>query len=676
MRRFINLRTGGAAVCLLVSAGAASAAIVYQEKLAAAEQALEAALSPSLQFESPFFAPPSFFTIGPAQKLGTIYYVDPATGNNANSGTSPDAPWVNPPGTRTVDNKGFYSSAWGAVTMRSKVACGDVVLLKGGSVQTKAQGGSWRIDNGLYENGSGFYTTNCPANAPITLRVASSSEWPGSQGSFTLDGSGVVATCLFACDDTHALVHVQDIDTFILGGRGENQRLVIRNAGRGGLRAHNLMLTSSRPPPNATVRFIGQWLELANASGDGVGVGPAEQFIIRESISHDNTRSGFSTGNLNDNRVVHGAFEDIEAYGNGPRSGSLGDQFLFLGCESCYLIRAKSHDGYLRGLNFGNIGGFGGTDMFLLIRDSEFWNNGLSTDNQSVCQSGPCWSGNDAPAGQVQWGVMEQSIMHRNREGGGPCAYGQGWAEVWNSVWWGNGWDKSTGGQGDITIAGQGDVKYLGVFNSIVQKRSYNISWTASGPFNFIASRCPVSNFNLYQPVSSNDETFSDFQCGRPNLFHKSKRTYANPPSFIGTNDRIGTAYRAGFRAPSDTEYSKTGFQLNDASSAIDAGTFMMRTNGSGYGRTLPVLGNGASNDPRHYFISPESYYQASGDTIQIDGASCETTAGQLGSAERARIISMTDTAITLDRACTWFGSAGIHFQWNGTRPDMGVSEF
>src|SRR5262249_10497989 len=74
----------------------------------------------------------------------TGYYVDPVTGTNTNNGTSPRTPWQNPPGTRTANNSGFISSAWGAITTSAKVRCGDVILLKGGATQTSQKGGAWR----------------------------------------------------------------------------------------------------------------------------------------------------------------------------------------------------------------------------------------------------------------------------------------------------------------------------------------------------------------------------------------------------------------------------------------------------------------------------------------------------------------------------------------------------
>lgn len=602
------------------------------------------------------------------------YYVDPG-GSNSNSGTSPSAPWQNPPGTRTASNSGFISSSWGAITAANKIQCGDTILLKGGSTQTSGQGGGWRIDNGPNADGSGYYPTTCSSGSPISIRVASSSEWPGSSGPFILDGTGVTATCLAGCSSAGGLIHIQDIGNIVLGGVNASQRLIVRNSSSNGI-----MLFTSGGGTCASCgakqldTFLGQYLDISNSNGFGITLPRVRDALVKQTISHDNNDAGFNTGYYNDHRCTACGFEDVEAYRNGLPAGSNGDQFLFLGCESCWLIRGKSHDGLLRGLNYGEVGG--GYDMQLTIRDSEFWDNGQTTDNNAVYQSGPCWSGDDKTDGVLQRGILERSVIFHNRESGGPCAYGQGWAEVWNSVWSNNGYDSSVGGQGDIAVAGQADLNYFGVFNSIVQRRGNSLTWTASGPSGFGTKKCPVSDYNLFRPLSSDSEVISDFECVGSNGFSVVAKTYAAPPAFIGAHSKIGGAYTVGFIRLDDAVYANNDLHLSSGSSAIDAGTYMFRATDSGSGTTLSVTGNGGSSDPRHYFISPLSYNQASADTLQIKGASCQNAVADLGSSERAKVISMTANSITLDRSCSWSQGAGIHLPWNGNAPDLGAFEF
>src|SRR5215831_4795124 len=222
--------------------------------------------------------------------LATTYFVDPTKGNNAHNGISPGTAWRNPPGTRTASNSGFISTTWGGISMTKKIQCGDTILLKGGATQTRRQGGGWRIDNGPNKDGTGYYTTGCPQGAPITIRVATPAEWGDStaNGNFTLDGNNVTATCLRFCGDTQGLVHIQDIDTLIFGGNSATQRLVIKHAAAVNVKAHNLLVASSTSSPPFIMRFLGQWLELASAQNDGVGVGYAQQLVIRNTRSHDN----------------------------------------------------------------------------------------------------------------------------------------------------------------------------------------------------------------------------------------------------------------------------------------------------------------------------------------------------------------------------------------------------
>src|SRR5262245_17876533 len=60
----------------------------------------------------------------------TTYFVDPTAGSNSNNGTSPSTPWMNPPGTRTASDSGFFSASWGGITTSNKIKCGDVILLR------------------------------------------------------------------------------------------------------------------------------------------------------------------------------------------------------------------------------------------------------------------------------------------------------------------------------------------------------------------------------------------------------------------------------------------------------------------------------------------------------------------------------------------------------------------
>jgi hypothetical protein len=198
--------------------------------------------------------------------------------------------------------------------------------------------------------------------------------------------------------------------------------------------------------------------------------------------------------------------------------------------------------------------------------------------------------------------------------------------------------------------------------------------------------------------------------------------TYANPPGYlIGGGNLLGTANDPKFvnvstsncdvpfaTAISTNAYTQCDFHLQSGSPAIDKGTtyYLLAAAAGSNATTITVTGSGPHGgppdpplyqwgpnflnwpngdhphrkDPRMYFIAPKSFWKAASvpgaDIIQIKGASCQNAAQDLGSAERARVVSMTSTSITVDRPCTWSLYAGIHRPWSGAAPDMGAFEF
>src|SRR5205085_2241940 len=105
--------------------------------------------------------------------------------------------------------------------------------LKGGSTQTSTQNGApgaWRIDQT-------YYTGTCTASVRIWVIIATSAEWPGSAGNFTIDGTGVIPTCIqdqfCGANGYVGLVNVFRVNYFALKGLSNTQRIEIKNAGRG-----------------------------------------------------------------------------------------------------------------------------------------------------------------------------------------------------------------------------------------------------------------------------------------------------------------------------------------------------------------------------------------------------------------------------------------------------------
>lgn len=592
----------------------------------------------------------------PAPATAATYYVDPGPANcstrNGNPGTSPANPWCNPPGTRNAGNAAFYSTSWGGITASNKVACGDLILLKGGSTQASGQGGAWRIDTNYYRD--------CGSGSRTTVRVASSAEWSGSSGHFTLDGSGITPTCVTFCGGggVAALIDVEGVDYVNVGGISDTQRLIVRDSSDSNVLGHSA----------TGLRF--QYVESIGAAGRGFSIGVVTTWLITNSLAHDNGASGFNTGLLSNNASDLGGIVDTEAYTNGGNQpGGNADQFNFGEADNLWCVRCISRLAVERGFDMGSVSNVG-TSNRTTCRDCRLYDNGTASVYPNVQYWGACASGDDNSGnGREDQMIFQRSIFYRNEGGGGPCAYGQGWAEVWNSLFFRNA--QTFPPNGDVTIATGNDIVRLGVFNTIVQRRDRN-SWSTTGPSGFGTSRSPVSNFNLFRPNAANSEPLGG-------------GTYASPQSVFGPNDKIGIAHSIGWQSISGNcdggtfDFNACDFHLTAGSSAIDAGTYMMKANGGGSGTTINVLSNapGANlvNDPRIYFIGPNSYLDATPDTIQIQSATCAVGSPAL-SAGRAVIAGMTSTTITLDRACTWANGAGVHLPWAGVAPDMGAFEF
>ena len=272
--------------------------------------------------------------------------------------------------------------------------------------------------------------------------------------------------------------------------------------------------------------------------------------------------------------------------------------------------------------------------------------------------------------------------VYGNQVGGIDGHHGTGWQETWNATLYRNGWAVTYGREFNWNRVGEG----MYVRNSIIQKGSeVNWSWGNSGKPPTPLDMPPTSDYNIYRPANTLTETFSNFNFGANcQGFNTNTTTHSSPACFAGSNDRIGFTNTdakfvniGGACASAPYDYSSCDFHLLSGSDAINAGTYLMRASSAGAdSMTVSVLGNGMSNDPRSYFIERTSYLDAIPDTIQIKGATCANAVAELGSAERAKIVSMTATSITLDRSCSWPDNAGVHLPWEGAAPDIGAYEY
>jgi len=566
--------------------------------------------------------------------FAATYYVDPVTGTNTNNGTSASTPWKNPPGTRTANNSGFSSAAWGAITTSAKVKCGDVILLKGGSTQASAQGGAWRIDQN-------YYTNNCTTGARITLRIATSAEWSGSAGNFIIDGTGITGTCVNFCGSGGyiALVDVEGVNYVVLQGQSPTQRIEIKNTARGPNTELGMGLLVTNGFGTQGDGFKGQWLTVHDNTGAGIEVSTWKNWLVANTISYNNGAPGYGAGAQSDLKVTNGAFVDAEAYNNGTAQlGGFADAYFFVGGNPLWCVRCTAHDNVQRGFNTGTINN--NNNGLFLFRDVRAYNNGTTTD-PNMSKNGLGLSGPDLLDQFPQQNFIVGAVLYRNTQMGVWMGYGDGWVELWHGTFFGNGW--GTNPDGDTKYDRSSD--YAGVFNSIYQRRSYTVSPWSWGNANNARDRAPHSDYNLYHPASADSESFSNFNF-QTGSFSSTGRTFAQAAAgqtgFTGAHELIGATYNPLFVKTDDTTYANNDFHLQSGSPAIDKGQFLMRANGAGTNAsTINVLGNGNSNDPRNYFIAPNSYLDAAADTIQIQGC------GQV------TITAMTATSISFSPACS-----------------------
>lgn len=577
---------------------------------------------------------------------GATYYVDPASGNNSNAGTSTGAPWRNPPGTRNTGNGGFIGSSWGGITTSNKLACGDTVILRAGATQGSAQGGAWLIDSNYY--------SNCTAASPITIKVSSAAQWAGSSGHFTLNGSGISPTYsqTRGYDSHRALINVADRAHIRVVGEDASRRLVVANTSEWSINAHCAGCTSSG--------FRGNWLELRDGDA-GFNIGDYNDWQVSNSIAHDLRATGWATGLNSDRPVDRGGFVDVEVYRSGSSTQASGndDGFFFVGGRGVWCVRCVSHHNNQRGFNTGVIANTAGNQFNFRFRNIVSYDNGqVCTPSGGVGCIGAGFevSGNDFQTSANSFNhILGATFFHNGDTGAGN--YLAATLEIWNAVFYRTHYKR----QDLASVLWDTTSKQLSLFNSVDLGRPgfQAFAWNNSNPQAQQPRLPPITGNNCFSPPSSNSNTL-----GISNL---STGTYSNPPSWIGSTNQVGTsACVPNFTALHDSTYASTNFTPTAGSSLIDNGRFVMLASAAGSNSTtIPVKANGGSSDPRNFFIGQDSFLDpAQADRqIQIEGCGQRTA------------VSMTASSITFTPACSWASNAGVHLPWAGNRPDIGAKE-
>src|SRR5262249_7115250 len=314
----------------------------------------------------------------------------------------------------------------GPISTTNKIQCGDVILLKGGSTQTSAQGGAWRIDGQIAPPYYSYYTSTCTTSARIVVVIATSDQWPGSTGNFTIDGTGVMPACIqnqfCGAYGYVGLVNVFRVNYFILKGLSATQRIEIKNAARGPSQelGMGLLVSNAFDMLHNMLRgdgFKGKWLSVHDNTGAGIAVSTWKNWIVIQTVSYNNGGPGYSAGAQSDLRVRNGAFVDAEAYNNGTAAyNGFADAFFFDGANQLWCVRCSAHDNVQRGFNTGTISNTMGSTY--MLRDMRAYNNGTCDPNQSWCQNvsrnGFGFSGSDLLNQYPQQNFIVRAIPYPN----------------------------------------------------------------------------------------------------------------------------------------------------------------------------------------------------------------------------------------------------------------------
>ncbi len=328
--------------------------------------------------------------------LGATYYVDPQGGSDGAAGTSSGAAWESVPGSRTSNNAQFLRSQWGSVSTANKIKCGDTILLKGGatySTTTVSNGGALRID-------PSYYTDNCTGSTPITIRVASNTEWSGSNGHFTINGSGMLITSSFwdnngsTCSSGGycGLVAIEKLDGVVFAGLSNAQRIVlsaVTKSTNNSAKTSGVLVQGKGADLGKHVQL--GWLDIANKSaydnGYGIEITDLGLSWVHDVNIHDWQGGGVDTSMMTTWHQVKGlVIENVKVSRSGNTSTSaypVSEGFYFAGAVfsdsraggGVWCVNCVSEDGFSDGAN-----SFGcnsnGQDGLLRYRDSAFYGNG------------------------------------------------------------------------------------------------------------------------------------------------------------------------------------------------------------------------------------------------------------------------------------------------------------
>jgi hypothetical protein len=455
-----------------------------------------------------------------APAWATTYFVDPASGNDANAGTSQSAPWKTVPGMSGA-------SSWGAISSGNKVPAATTIEIKAGSTFT---GKRWLIDTTYYQAGTSTGRT--------TIRV--SPTW--GSGNVVLDGSGASVPAY-----NGGVQISSDMHYITLTGVDSTRRIEIKNySGHAGILLYHRGGPSTRAKWNEF-----KWFDVHHNSTNGIATDWQDNSLLQDGLTHHNgavegggastNGAGALIGDAADAGGSNNIIRRVKAYSNGinarPNDGSTSIGFQQTGSVNLLFDSCEAYGNGRDGFDGGRADNAGDSSVTFV--------NTYSHDNG---EDG--FGLNSGPTGNVV-AKHVNTIAARNKQANW-TTYDGAHLEVYNSVGIGapynfhafasySGWPVPT-----IKIRNS----YLGVLSGGRQVHYYNQQAAGYPKFD--------SNYNIWVPNASNSEAWDDDGTGK---------TYAAPPSWRGAQDKIGIANVQAF-----INFGNDDFHLASVGPAVKAG--------------------------------------------------------------------------------------------------------
>jgi hypothetical protein len=487
------------------------------------------------------------------------YFVDFDNGSDARDGLSQATSWRNIPGTRTASNSGTVSGATGW----KKIAAGDTIQIRPGTIHNSSEGGRIFIDSTWYGNGT--------AVSPITIKADTT--W--GSGQILIDGTGVTVP------SWSGLFEIKGIPYVVLDGVAD-KGIKIQNSAYYGfatsgnyntirfVEAYNSKLTN--------VLFTSNSYPTTYLQG-----GKIDHVVAHKTNTNDDWASNIYLNYVDGALVTDSISYDSNTGGDGIHLGS---------CKNSWIVRCTAYRNGEQGIDISRDGDYKTRDdsYNITVRDSVAYDNYKQNfDSNSASRdiyfiNNVAWRTTTTEGGDGNFMVYEAG----NRVFFINCTSSAGRDYGFGIAWWSQYYNLTSGTYSMYIInsISSGDSGRSVYVENDLSGRSYSVK-----SFNSI--------FN--SPVSGTAVTDKGINYTKDNINN-------------ATGGWTGTGCKAVdplFNAVG-TSWDTTNLGLRSTSPGISAGVFPFTTSAAGSGSTITL--NKLVSD-----LDASKVFRA-GDRIQIEG--------------------------------------------------------